>query len=175
MLYSSPRFGSGVDSFRTGVIDTIVAEVQGFPGEDRSVLLLGYEDKMIDFFANANPGLSRRFQLSEAFRFVDFNDSELRDILESKLKEKDLTASNSAINVALEVLGRARNGLNFGNGGDVSNLISKAISNHRDRHSTMSGTQQQTSAAIEFAPEDFDVYHDRASSAETNLQDLFKM
>jgi len=174
MLHSSSRHSLGVDRFRTGVIDTIVAEVQGSPGDDRSVLLLGYEDKMVDFFAKANSGLSRRFQLSEAFRFADFNDSELREILQFKLKKRDLKASGSALTVAVELLGRARNGLNFGNGGDVENLISKAILNHRDRQSEISGAQQQASATIEFAPEYFDVDHERSSSAAIHLQDLFK-
>ena len=38
------------DSFKTAVIDTIVAEVQSVPGEDRCVLLLGYKDQMVEMF-----------------------------------------------------------------------------------------------------------------------------
>jgi hypothetical protein len=38
------------DPYKTAVIDTIVAEVQSVPGEDRCVLLLGYKDKMEDMF-----------------------------------------------------------------------------------------------------------------------------
>jgi hypothetical protein len=42
MLYSE---NSGhQDSFKTTVIDTIVAEIQSIPGEDRCVLLLGYKE-----------------------------------------------------------------------------------------------------------------------------------
>lgn len=72
----------------------------GFPGEDRCVLLLGYEDQMIEMFQNVNPGLTRRFQLSDAFHFEDFSDAELREILLLKLKNQDLGASESAISVA---------------------------------------------------------------------------
>jgi hypothetical protein len=47
MLYA----GSGTtDAFKTAVVDTIVAEVQSVPGEDRCVLLLGYQDQMEEMF-----------------------------------------------------------------------------------------------------------------------------
>jgi hypothetical protein len=47
MLYS----GSGTkDPYKTAVIDTIVAEVQSVPGEDRCVLLLGYKEQMEEMF-----------------------------------------------------------------------------------------------------------------------------
>lgn len=38
--------GSGAkgDPYKTAVIDTIVAEVQSVPGDDRCVLLIGYKD-----------------------------------------------------------------------------------------------------------------------------------
>jgi hypothetical protein len=45
------------------VIDTIVAKVQGVPGDDRCVLMLGYEEPMQAMMRGANPGLARRFQL----------------------------------------------------------------------------------------------------------------
>lgn len=34
----------------TAVIDTIVAEVQSVPGEDRCVLLLGYKTQIVEMF-----------------------------------------------------------------------------------------------------------------------------
>lgn len=52
MLYG----GGGDDAknqnnqFKTSVIDTIVAEVQNVPGDDRCVLLLGYEQQMVEMF-----------------------------------------------------------------------------------------------------------------------------
>lgn len=48
MLYGAK--GGNTDSFKTSVIDTIVAEVQNVPGEDRCVLLLGYETEMREMF-----------------------------------------------------------------------------------------------------------------------------
>lgn len=66
------------DAFKTAVIDTIVAEVQSGAGDDRCVLLLGYRSQMEAMFQNVNPGLSRRFPISEAFEFEDFTDGELK-------------------------------------------------------------------------------------------------
>ena len=52
MLYDGAHSGSGsnTNSFKTTVIDTIVAEVQSVPGEDRCVLLLGYRNQMMEMF-----------------------------------------------------------------------------------------------------------------------------
>lgn len=51
MLYAgSGAPGGSADTYKTAVIDTIVAEVQSVPGEDRCVLLLGYKDQMEEMF-----------------------------------------------------------------------------------------------------------------------------
>jgi len=150
-----------------------VAEVQGVPGDDRCVLLLGYEEEMKEMFQNVNQGLTRRFQLSDAFRFEDFTDPELQEILLFKLNKQGLGASMQAVSVAIDVLGRARNGLNFGNGGDVENLISKAKTNYQRRQSALPA--EQRSIDYTFEPEDFDIDYQRTSaSAGTNLQNLFQ-
>ena len=61
MLYSgNGGTGNQSDMYKTAVIDTIVAEVQSVPGEDRCVLLLGYENEIRTMFQNVNPGMSRR-------------------------------------------------------------------------------------------------------------------
>ena len=173
MLYSGSGGGGSntVDMYKTAVIDTIVAEVQSVPGEDRCVLLLGYEDQMIEMFQNVNPGLTRRFQLSDAFRFEDFGDAELQEILLLKLKKQGLGASDRAVSVAIDSLSRARNGLNFGNAGDVENLISKAKGNYQARQSKLSAAERSNDFVFE--PQDFDPDFNRALSAETNLQQLF--
>lgn len=51
MLYGGSGNAGGVsDPYKTAVIDTIVAEVQSVPGEDRCVLLLGYKSQIEDMF-----------------------------------------------------------------------------------------------------------------------------
>merc|ERR1719174_1024838 len=59
------------DPYKTSVVDTIVAKVQGVPGDDRCVLLLGYEENMAQMMRDSNPGLARRFNLQDAFQFED--------------------------------------------------------------------------------------------------------
>ena len=59
------------------VVDTIVAKVQGVPGDDRCVLMLGYPDQMEAMMWEANPGLARRFQLSQAWTFEDYGKEDL--------------------------------------------------------------------------------------------------
>ncbi|PQE16474.1 nfx1-type zinc finger-containing 1 protein [Rutstroemia sp. NJR-2017a BBW] len=173
MLYSgSGDKGGGADIYKTAVIDTIVAEVQSVPSEDRCVLLLGYEDQMRGMFQNVNPGLSRRFPLADAFHFADFDDQELEEILRLKLKNQDLGATDEAVSVAIDILGPARNGLNFGNGGDVENLISRAKSNFQTRQSKL--PREERTIDFLFEPQDFDPDFDRAAGAETNLTELFK-
>lgn len=89
MLYTGGAKGSNdTDSFKTAVcrihtghfpstdvsqvIESIVAEVQDTTGDDRCVLLLGYTWEMMEMFRNVNPGLEKRFQISERFTFRGF-------------------------------------------------------------------------------------------------------
>ncbi|RXW16619.1 hypothetical protein EST38_g9234 [Candolleomyces aberdarensis] len=174
MLYG----GGGDDSknqnnqFKTSVIDTIVAEVQNVPGDDRCVLLLGYEKQMTAMFNNVNPGLARRFKVEEAFKFENFTDDELLKILELKLKDQDLGATDPAKNVAIGLLSRLRNRPNFGNGGEVENLLSKAKEQCLARRSKLPLDQRPRNMIFE--PQDFDKDFDRAANAQQNLVKLFE-
>ena len=49
MLYGGSGSGN-TDPYKTAVIDTIVAEIQSVPGEDRCVLLLGYKQQIEEMF-----------------------------------------------------------------------------------------------------------------------------
>ncbi|KAL1740854.1 P-loop containing nucleoside triphosphate hydrolase protein [Schizophyllum fasciatum] len=164
--------GNHTDSFKTAVIDTIVAEVQNVPGDDRCVLLLGYEEEMERMFQNVNPGLARRFQLEDAFRFEDFSMSELMQILELKMRKQEVDATDAAKKVAQEVLDRSRNRPNFGNGGDVENLIGKAKQNYQARYKNVPIARRPTD--IVFEQVDFDKEFDRAARASENLNKMFK-
>ncbi|MCJ1427130.1 hypothetical protein MMC29_005033 [Sticta canariensis] len=171
MLYSGKEGGNVSDSYKTAVIDTIVAEVQSVPGEDRCVLLLGYKDQIETMFQNVNPGLSRRFAIESAFHFEDFSDPELLKVLELKLKQQDLDATKEAKEVAIEVLSRARNRPNFGNAGEVENIIGHAKGRHQSRHSKGSSADFFD---VVFEPQDFDENFDRGNYATTNLKKLFE-
>ncbi|KAJ9156715.1 Stage V sporulation protein K [Pleurostoma richardsiae] len=161
--------GAPSDPYKTAVIDTIVAEVQSVPGDDRCVLLLGYKDQMETMFQNVNPGLSRRFPISSAFEFEDFDQDDLRKILDLKLKAQGYEATDQAKRVTMEMLGRARARPNFGNAGEVDILLDKAKGRHQARYSRREAKLPSTLEAIDF-DEDFD----RAERSETNIRKLFE-
>ncbi|KAF5703877.1 NFX1-type zinc finger-containing protein [Fusarium mundagurra] len=161
--------GSVVDPYKTAVIDTIVAEVQSVPGEDRCVLLLGYKEQMEEMFQNVNPGLSRRFPISSAFVFEDLDDVALAKILDLKLGKSGFKATTKAKVVALDVLRRARNRPNFGNAGEIDILLGRAMANHQKR---VSSGQVKRHGTLE--PIDFDQDFDRAEKGDTDVKKLFE-
>ncbi|EIN07312.1 P-loop containing nucleoside triphosphate hydrolase protein [Punctularia strigosozonata HHB-11173 SS5] len=172
MLYGGSNGGVS-DPYKTAVIDTIVAEVQSVPGEDRCVLLLGYKDQMEEMFQNVNPGLSRRFAIEDAFVFEDYTDAELRKALDWKLKDQDLLATDAAKDVATDVLSRARNRPNFGNIGEVENLLTAAKVRYQERQAAMAvGHRRGINVPLE--PQDFDPDYQRAEHAATHLAKLFE-
>ena len=121
---------------------------------------------------NVNPGLARRFAIENAFRFEDFNDDELREIMGYKLKVQDLSATDAAKDVAIEVLSRSRNRPNFGNAGELENLLSVAKNNFQKRMSHL--PYHARSPDILFEPQDFDLDFERGANAASNLKELFK-
>ncbi|KAF7546720.1 hypothetical protein G7Z17_g8238 [Cylindrodendrum hubeiense] len=168
-LYGGGGNMSSGDIYKTAVVDTIVAEVQSVPGEDRCVLLLGYKDQMEEMFQNVNPGLSRRFPLSSAFVFEDFDDEALSQILDLKLKQSAFRATDEAKRVALEVLRRARNRPNFGNAGEIDILLGRAKESNQTRSSAGKVRRRGTLEAI-----DFDEEFDRAEKGGTDIRKLFE-
>lgn len=167
---SDPTYTGSGNFYKTAVVDTLVANVQGTANEDRCVLLLGYKDRMERMFQHVNPGFSRRFPMSSAFEFEDFSDEELRQILEGKLKEQGFTATDEAKEVAMEVLSRSRNHLNFGNAGEIDILLSKAKEVQQGRLSAQ--TEEYDPFLLE--REDFDIDFDRVNDAGSRIKDLFK-
>ncbi|OJJ44977.1 hypothetical protein ASPZODRAFT_70336 [Penicilliopsis zonata CBS 506.65] len=164
--------GSGADSFKTAVIDTIVAEVQSTPGDDRCVLLLGYKDEMEAMFQKVNPGLTRRFPLDQAFNFEDFNEGELGQIFDLKLKQQGFDTTPRGRKVALEILERARNRPNFGNAGEIDIMLNGAKVRHQQRLSSTKRSLNQSTSTLE--PQDLDPDFDRGERADTNIPKLFE-
>ncbi|KAK8151607.1 P-loop containing nucleoside triphosphate hydrolase protein [Phyllosticta citribraziliensis] len=167
-LYGGKGNSSG-DPYKTAVIDTIVAEVQSVPGDDRCVLLLGYREQMEEMFQNVNPGLTRRFPLDSAFSFDDFSDDELAAIFALKLKQQGFKATDTAKKVALDILSRVRNRPHFGNAGEIDILLNDAKMRHQKRISKGKGFITAT-----FEAEDFDSDFDRGERANTNVLKLFE-
>jgi hypothetical protein len=113
------------------VIDTIVAKVQGVPGDDRCVLLLGYPDQMEKMMREANPGLARRFQLADAWHFEDYSSEDLLHIMRGAVEQTYgwRGLSYPALRAGVKVLEKQRRKPNFGNAGAVNNLLAQ-VRNH---------------------------------------------
>ena len=88
------------------------------------------------------------------------------------MKHQDLAATKETKSVAIEVLSRARVRPNFGNAGEVENLLGLAKGRWQARESAKPMTEQ--SFNVVFEPQDFDPDFDRGSHATTNLQKLFE-
>jgi hypothetical protein len=95
----------------------------------------------------------------------------LLEVLNLKLKQQNLAASDAAKVVAVEVLSRARNRPNFGNGGEVENLLSQAKARYQSRQAAV--PVRERSFDVLFEPQDFDPKFDRNLDASSNLDDLF--
>lgn len=160
---------SASDLYKTAVIDTIVAEVQSVPGDDRCVLLLGYKQQMQEMMQNVNPGLARRFPIDSGFMFEDFTDNQLALILASKLRDQAFTVTDKAYEVALEVLSRMRNRPNFGNAGQVDILLNDVKTRQQKRFA-----RDRLMPTATFEAEDFDPDYKRRDCATTNVEKLFE-
>jgi len=122
---------------------------------------------MAAMFQNVNPALSRRFPMSSAFKFENYTDKELREILDLKLATQGFTATEQAKQTALECLMRTRNQKNFGNAGEVDILLDRAKESQQMRLSSC------TIGSLQLEAQDFDVDFGRFDQAESNIEALF--
>jgi len=74
--------------------------------------------------------------------------------------------------VAIEVLARLRQRPNFGNIGEVENLLSAAKTRYQERQSSVPFSLRNPNAPFE--PQDFDPEFDRSKDAASNLALLFE-
>ncbi|KAJ5333870.1 uncharacterized protein N7506_007653 [Penicillium brevicompactum] len=169
---TSDGTGARSDPYRTAVVDTIVAEVQSTPGDDRCVLLLGYKDQMEQMFQNVNPGLTRRFPIDQAFLFEDFTEQELDLILDLKLKEQGYSVTDRARRVCSEMLERSRARPHFGNAGEIDILLNTAKLRHQKRLSSNKSARAPRDAILDAI--DFDENFDRADNNETSISKMFE-
>ena len=131
-LYDSSINGS--NSFGRQVLDTIVEKVSGTPGEDRAVVMIGYENNMMEMFRNSNPGLSRRFDVNNPFRFVDYTDNELALVTSTMLRNRNVKVSLNVFKVIIDKISMQRGLPNFGNIGTVETLLLNAIQRMKHRN-----------------------------------------
>ena len=164
---------SGPDSYRQAVIDTIVGEVQNSPGEDICVIMCGYKVEMERMLKRSNPGLARRFPIADAFVFEEFDIPQLEMVLDQKMKvEVGCTMTAEAKSLAMEMLSFAKEQPNFGNGGEINNMLGRAMANYRMRLNEMPSEDQ--SGDVCFLPEDLDPHFKDISKVEDEVEPLFE-
>lgn len=162
--------GNDTSEYYQAIVNTLVGDIQeGCP--DRCILLVGSGEGMEEMLRNSDPGLARRFPLADAFRFQNYELPELETILRSKLQDHGLWATELAIKVAMDVVEKASTRLNFGNGGELENVIARAKANYQNRIPP----SDSSAGPIKwiFLPQDFDPEFERGKSAENNLKKIF--
>ncbi|RMX65665.1 hypothetical protein KXD40_008073 [Peronospora effusa] len=115
------------------VLDVLVEKVQGTESDDIAVLLIGYEHEMLEMLRTQNPGLTRRFPPDHAFRFEDYTEHELLDILEWNCAKRSVTCPYEVAATLLKQLALQKTQPNFGNAGAVEQLLKHAIGNAMNR------------------------------------------
>ncbi|KIY94942.1 Stage V sporulation protein K [Monoraphidium neglectum] len=158
------------DPYRVAVIDTLVAKVQGVPGDDRCVLLLGYREQMEEMMRDANPGLARRFQMQNAWEFDDYSSEDLFFIMRAAAKKRygwDL--GHNELKAGLAALEVERRRPNFGNAGAVNNLLAAAALRMEARTKSLPPAARADATPV---PADFGEEHEGASDPGALLDDL---
>ncbi|OPB42085.1 hypothetical protein A0O28_0032020 [Trichoderma guizhouense] len=134
---------------KLSVIDTIVSMTKDVSGEDRCIILVGYEDRIRDLFKNVNPDLSRRFHVNDPFRFKNFTIDQLEEIMRLKMIEDDLSYTEDAIVAARELLGRALIRPNFTNASEINSILNAAKMSYTTRLSRLSLKEQLSATSLE--------------------------
>ena len=137
------REGGVGETFRQGVLDTIVGEMSNAPGENICVILCGYKEDMEKLLrGKANDGLLRRFPFENAFVFEEFDLNMLDLVLEQKMRKDGVKMTDEAKRKAMDILRLARQGPKFGNGGEINNLLGRAQMRYQNRIGNFSADDQ---------------------------------
>ena len=91
-------------------------------------------------------------------------------ILEYKLKDQDLSATDDAKETARDLLSLMKNRPNFGNAGEVENLLGQAKARYQKRMASVPASHRMH---VVFEPQDIDPDFDRNRNASTNLAKMF--
>ena len=92
-------------------------------------------------------------------------------IFDYKLKKQDLAATDDAKQTARDLLSRMKDRPNFGNAGEVENVLGLAKDRYQKRMTSVPAHQRSD---VVFEPQDFDPDFNRSQNASTNLAKLFE-
>lgn len=134
------------DSFGEEAINTLLKLMEDHRG-NLVVIVAGYTDEMKTFLG-ANPGLESRF--NRYLNFPDYSAGELLKIFEEMARDKGLTLSSEASEVAERVFTQAAEtkGRTFGNGRFARNLFEKCLIRQAGRIMTSGSVSRELLTAI---------------------------
>ena len=153
------RYGTpdAVDPFRQAAVDTMAGVFQNTADDNICIIMCGYKEPMERMLQKANPGLARRFPVADAFVFHDLDLPQLEKILDFKLREAEFTMTDEAKRVAMDVLKLAKQHPNFGNGGEIDNLLTRALANYASRYGGLRDEERMDlEGEVCFEPGDID-------------------
>ena len=120
------------DIYGRRAIETLLASMENH--RDRlTVILAGYPNEM-QHLLNTNPGFARRF--GHWIEFADYTAGELHDIALGMFKDRDYRLTDeatSALATHLQGWDRRRGRADFGNAGDVRNLVDAIVARQSAR------------------------------------------
>lgn len=120
--------------FGTQVLDILNEKMAGSAGEDRAIVLIGYEDQLLTMVRDANPGLSRRFDAAHPMRFTDFTSTQLCSIAANLLHKSGVRSTRFSTLVAIvDYVDKQRSLPNFGNAGAMDVFIKSIVKRMRSR------------------------------------------
>ncbi len=93
--------------------------------ETTTTILIGYAEP-IDEMYDVDSGMSRRFPKLNRVDLTAYSLEELGSLVRDNAERLEYDLAPGALEAALRVLEIARNGKNFGNAGDVENLVDRA-------------------------------------------------
>ena len=140
------------DSYGKEAVDTLL-KIMEDERENFCVIMAGYPDKMRDFL-DTNPGLRRRF--SAEIEFEDYNAEQLLGIFKSVVHKKGIQL-DTRLEERMPAIWRIivdRKDENFGNAGEVENLVQRIIENLAVRVLNNNLEIKKSPAILEDVPKD---------------------
>ncbi len=122
----------GENDFGQEAIDTLVKMMDD--NRDRLVVILaGYSDDMRNFLSR-NAGLQSRF--ANIIEFPDYSTEELMQIAEGMYLDQGYVLSDAGKSLLMEILNKAKQNKQFGNGRYVRNVFERSLNNQALRLSS---------------------------------------
>ena len=113
----------GITDYGKEAIDTLVKAMEDYRGKF-CVILAGYKNEMLQMLS-VNPGFKSRIQFT--LDFPNYSRSELKDITELFLKNRNYTIGSAALERILDITDVKRKEPNFANAREIRNIVDQVI------------------------------------------------